>query len=406
MVTGHLGIIIERFVERLHTQGYTRTGLRHHVEAVEHFGRWLKQQGVRLEQLSTLHVHRFLKEHLPRCRCATRPAPKSLSRCRAGLGRLVELLRSQRQLKQCKVQAAPPTPTDQLLAAYDRHMDRACGLCAGTRRRRHRAADRFLRWRFGLRQPRWRQLQAREVARYVVEQARGLGPGGIHGLVACLRSFLGFLAFCGRVPQGLAQAVPRPRRAAVPLPPKALELTQWRRLLKGLAPTTRKARRDYAIALCLGGLGLRSQEVAALTLEDLDWRAMTLRLTQTKQRRQRLLPLPDPVARAILNYLKAGRPPTPHRALFVHYHAPFDRALTAQGIRLAMGRAFARCGIEARGTHVLRHTWATRAHRRGAGLKLIANVLGHRSLQAAQRYAHVNLEELRQAALPWPRIKR
>jgi integrase/recombinase XerD len=58
------------------------------------------------------------------------------------------------------------------------------------------------------------------------------------------------------------------------------------------------------------------------------------------------------------------------------------------------------------GTHILRHSWATWAHRRGSGLKLIADVLGHRSLQSTQRYAHVNLEELRQVALPWPRTKR
>jgi site-specific recombinase XerD len=51
---------------------------------------------------------------------------------------------------------------------------------------------------------------------------------------------------------------------------------------------------------------------------------------------------------------------------------------------------------------VLRHTWATNAHRRGINLKLLADILGHRSLETTTRYAHVNLEELRQAALPWP----
>jgi len=42
-----------------------------------------------------------------------------------------------------------------------------------------------------------------------------LGPGGIHGLVACLRSFLGFLAFSGRAPQGLARAMNRTMHAQV-----------------------------------------------------------------------------------------------------------------------------------------------------------------------------------------------
>lgn len=160
------------------------------------------------------------------------------------------------------------------------------------------------------------------------------------------------------------------------------------------------------MALCLSELALRGDEVARLTLDDLDWRAMTVRLAQTKQRRQRLLPLSDRVARAIINYLKQGRPRTQSRALFVHHLAPIDQPITAQYVRKLVRGAFARCGIEATGTYILRHTWATWAHRRGAGLKLIADVLGHRSLEPTARYAQVNLEELRQVALPWPRTKR
>jgi site-specific recombinase XerD len=153
-------------------------------------------------------------------------------------------------------------------------------------------------------------------------------------------------------------------------------------------------------------LALRGQEVVNLTLDDLDWRAMTVRLRQTKQQRERLLPLPDAVAKAIVSYLKHGRPRTPSRALFVHHLAPVGQPLSAQFVRGLVRRAFARCRIKASGSYILRHTWATWAHRRGAGLKLIADVLGHRSLQSTQRYAHVNLEELRQVALPWPKISR
>jgi integrase len=151
-------------------------------------------------------------------------------------------------------------------------------------------------------------------------------------------------------------------------------------------------------------LALRPQEVVNLTLDDLNWRAMTVRLAQTKQRRERLLPLPDSVAKAISDYLKHGRPATQSRALFVHYQAPFDQGLTVGWVRVLVRRAFARCGIDAR-PYALRHTVATLAHRRGTGLKEIADLLGHQSLDTTERYALVNLEELRQVALPWPKIK-
>ncbi len=54
---------------------------------------------------------------------------------------------------------------------------------------------------------------------------------------------------------------------------------------------------------------------------------------------------------------------------------------------------------------MLRRSWATLAHRQGAGLKVIADILGHQSLETTTLYAQVHFEELRQATLPWPRIK-
>jgi site-specific recombinase XerD len=182
-----------------------------------------------------------------------------------------------------------------------------------------------------------------------------------------------------------------------------LEPKQRQKLLNSFSRSTPMGQRDYAIVLCLSGLALRGQEVVNLTLDDLDWRAMTVRLAQTKQQRQRLLPLSDAVAKGIAIYLKHGRPATEGRALFVHHRAPVGGALSAQYVRIIVRHAFARCGIEATGAYILRHTWATWAHRRGAGLKLIADLLGHRSLASTQRYAHVNLDELRQVALPWPK---
>ena len=405
MAANHLGIILPGFALDLQARGYTRGGIRHHVLVVEHFGRWLEQQHIAVGRLSTLHVHGFLRGHLPRCGCP-RPAPKVQPDCRAALRRLVEFLRSLKRIKEPTPSTPPPSPMDRLITAYDGHMDRICGLSVEMRRRRRRCARQFLGWRFARRVPRWDQLQAVQVARYVFMRARQLGPTGIRALVVNLRSFLRFLEFSGRLRPGVAGAVPQPAPPLPPPPTKTLEPEQWRKFLKSLPRSTPKERRDYAIVLCLAQLALRGQEVVDLTLDDLDWRAMTVRLAQTKQQRQRLLPLPDTVAKTIVSYLKHGRPSTQSRALFVHHVAPVGQALTAQTVRVLVRRAFARCGIKASGTYILRHTWATWAHRRGTGLKLIADLLGHRSLQSTQRYAHVNLEELRQVALPWPKSKR
>lgn len=405
MAANHLGIILSGLVLDLHARGYTPGGIRIHVLVVEHFGNWLKRRQVPLYRLSTRHVQKFLHLHLARCHCPP-PAPKVQPDCRAALRRLVEFLRSQKRIREVAAPTPPQSPVDRLIAAYDGYMDQVCGLSVEMRRRRRHCARQFLARRFGRQPSRLEQLQAKQVSRYVFSRARRLGPTGIRALVVNLRSFLRFLEFSGRLRPGLAGAVPQPVPPVPPPPPQTLEPKQWRRFLNSFPRSTAKGRRDYAIVLCLAELALRGQEVVSLTLDDLDWRAMTVRLSRTKQQRQRLLPLTNGVAKAIVSYLKHGRPPTQSRALFVHHLAPIGQALTAQSVRLLVRRAFARCGIDASGSYILRHTWATWAHRRGAGLKLIADLLGHRSLESTQRYAHVNLEELRQVALPWPRLKR
>jgi site-specific recombinase XerD len=148
-------------------------------------------------------------------------------------------------------------------------------------------------------------------------------------------------------------------------------------------------------------LALRANEVAALTLDDVDWRALTVRLGQTKQRRERLLPLPARVARALVVYLRRDRGTVGHRLLFLNHRPPLGRPLSTDGVRNVIRRAFGRCGIPANGPHLLRQSWASTAHRRGADLKRIADILGHRSVDTTAPYAQVHFEQLREAALPW-----
>ena len=209
MAANHLAIILDPFAVELEQRGYAPSGIRHHVLVAEHFGQWLRQQQVSLRGLSTFHVDQFLRAHLPRCRCAT-PAPKRRFRCQAALGQLVAFLRSQKNIRHPKTRTTPQGPTDQFLAAYDRHQNRVCGLSAETRRGQRGVARRFLKWRFGRQRPQWRQLQAKDIARFVGEQASRVGPVGLRHIVYDLRSFLRFLEFSGRVRSGLAGTVPQP----------------------------------------------------------------------------------------------------------------------------------------------------------------------------------------------------
>ena len=188
--------------------------------------------------------------------------------------------------------------------------------------------------------------------------------------------------------------------------PTVIDDGKLRRFLGSFDRFTSIGRRDYAMALCMCELGLRVGEVAQLSLEDLDWRQGTLTIPQNKQRREHRLPLPPRLARAIASYLRRGRPATSNRRVFVRHRTPLGRSLHTGGVRWAMRRGYDRVGIRATGTHLLRRTFATRLHQRGANLKLIADFLGHKDLGTAAVYARVNLPQLRSLALPWPEASR
>ena len=287
---------------------------------------------------------------------------------------------------------------------FDRHLDQVAGLTEATRSVYWLFIGQFLQWRFGRRPLRLRTLKAKEVNGFIQHRAPRLECSSLHVLAAALRSFLLFLHFTGRTSGALASAVvcpaPRPRN---PLP-NTLSDSELRRFLKGFDRGRAIGKRDFAMAMCLCRLGLRAKEVASLKLEDVDWQGQTLRLRQTKTRRSRLVPLPSDVAAAIQDYLRTGRPTSDCPMLFVQHQAPFGGADRRSGfLRAAMRCACQRVGLDQKGVHILRHTLATRLHRRGVPLKTIADLLGHLSLNTTARYARVQLRELRQAALPWPR---
>jgi integrase/recombinase XerC len=84
---------------------------------------------------------------------------------------------------------------------------------------------------------------------------------------------------------------------------------------------------------CAVDLGLRSAEIAALTLDDIDWESGILTLHRTKSRREQVLPLPEPTGRAIAAYLEHERPKSQHREVFLRRTAPNDTVIGPDLVR-------------------------------------------------------------------------
>jgi site-specific recombinase XerD len=219
-------------------------------------------------------------------------------------------------------------------------------------------------------------------------------------LVNGLRSFLRFALVEGLIAGPLASAVPSVARWSGAGLPRGLACGQVTALLASCDRGRATGKRDYAILVLLARLGLRAAEIAALRLDDIDWRAGEI-VVRGKGRTEERLPLPCDVGEAIADYLRHGRPRRPEREVFLRAVAPL-RGLAPEGVSEVVRAASERAGLGSFGAHRLRHTAGTQMLRAGASLPEVAQVLRHRSVATTCIYAKVDHLALRQLAMPWP----
>jgi site-specific recombinase XerD len=248
------------------------------------------------------------------------------------------------------------------------------------------------------------QLSAQDVSRYIKRLSYHRQPVSLLSVGVALRSYFRFRAIHGASVESLRTAIPQVPRWRLASLPKSLTAAEVERFLAAFDRTRPKGLRDYAMARCLADLGLRAIEVSRLQLQDIDWQEATLAI-RGKGRRRDLMPLPKELGVALVQYLRHGRPQSRSSALFLRRRAPCDQPPTSKAIYAAMVETARRCGLRDRftGTHLLRHTVATRLVQRGASLKVIADLLRHRCLNTTTIYAKVDLPALACVALPWPR---
>ena len=194
------------------------------------------------------------------------------------------------------------------------------------------------------------------------------------------------------------------RRWTLATLPTYLSATQVQKALDGCDRTTLMGRRDYAILMLLAKPGLRADEVATLTLDDIDWRAGEM-LVRAKGRQRARMPMPPDVGAAVIAYLRNGRPKSSCRRLFIRTLAPHVGFASASAITWIAKTALNRAGIEGcahRGAHIFRHSLATELLRSGATLSEIGQLLRHGSHDTTRIYAKVDIEALRTLSLAWP----
>ena len=297
---------------------------------------------------------------------------------------------------------APPLPP--LLGGYRQFRKAHCGVSDWTLRRDIDTAGAFLAL-LRIRKRSIEQIRLKDVDVFVSKAATRFSTSTVADTCSSLRAFLRFLHASGRLACDLAGGVMRPRFRLGQRPPRTLPWGDVRRILRSIEKDRPPGKREFAIMLLLASYGLGAAEVLALRFEDIDWRNSAIRAHRPKTQVSIELPLLPAVARALTDYLRHERPPAKGTAhLFLRKNMPYE-PMTSGAIRHRIRYWAKMAGIPAKvlGAHAFRHSHATRQVDAGANIKIVSDILGHRSVSSTSVYVRVALQRLRSVALAVPR---
>ena len=374
--------------------GHPWSSLKHYLVLMGQFNRWLVTEGIELEALTPGAAERFLRDR--------QAAGYAKTLTLASLEPMFDHLRQKGALT-----PAPPEPTarESLLNGYRRHLIHDRGLTETTVRRYEGFARRFLTERAARTgsETGTEGLTSVEVNSFMLEATGRLVVDSAKREAADLRALLRYLYLADVLEVDLGAAMPPVAAWRGRSLPQTMSAADVDRLLAGCDRTTVSGRRDFSVLVLLARLGLRSGEVAALELGDVDWRAGEI-IVRGKARRKDRLPRPEEVGEALVEYLRTADRRACTRQLVLSLYAPLPADPSELGHQHRLSTPVPTPVSPGVGGHRLRHALATEMLRQGGDLLEIAQVLRQSDLGTTAGYAKVDRVALR-ASRPWPGVR-
>ena len=343
---GPLASHIDAFADRLHERGFAEFTGRIKLRLIANFSLWLKRRGLHVVDVGGKTVAKYLT-HRRRYVVVQLGDPETLR----------DFLK---MLQEFGVVAVIPPRVDEspitcIVRDFGQYLSQERGLSDASLANSLPFVRRFLVRCFSGKPVLLEELRPSDVTSFVLHNAHAASPSRAKLMVGALRSFFRFLCLRGDISIDLAGTVPSVAAWRYSTLPRSLDSKDVEILLSGCDQGTTAGRRDYAILLLLARLGLRSGEVVALTLDDLDWDAGELTVRGKGSRRDRL-PIPRDVGKAMTTYLRHDRVACSTRRVFVRIKAPRG-GLGRTAVGCVVKRALTRADLHPphRGAHLLRH---------------------------------------------------
>jgi integrase/recombinase XerD len=393
-----IGSEIEGYVAWLAEQGYSTRCVLRRVPLVLAFGEFAWARGAREVAELPAHVEAFVAE-----RIAGRPVVRPDGRrvAREFRGPLEQMLAVAIPGFAGRGRRRRPVPFADALPGFFEYLAGERGLRPASIGSYQHHLVRFEAYLARVGVARLSELSPAILSAFIAERAgAGLAKTSLRDCCGVLRVFLRYAHREGAVASDLSAVMEWPQAYRLSSVPRSITWDEVGRVLAGVDRRTSAGKRDWAILLLLVTYGLRGREVAALTLDDIDWKRERLAVPERKAGHSTAFPLSASVGEALVDYLRNARPQTDERRVFFRAVAPVEPigpaavASRARHYLLKAGIAVPRPG-----SHTLRHTCVQRLVDADFALKTIGDFVGHRSAKSTEIYAKVAVEQLRLVAL-------
>lgn len=216
-----------------------------------------------------------------------------------------------------------------------------------------------------------------------------------------IRQFLRFLAEEGRTENDLSTFVPKGRREI--RVPSTYSIDEMQSMESVVDRSTFQGKRDYVVLLLADRLAIRSGDIAAMKLHNLDFEKDSINFVQKKTNNEITLPIIPELKEALKEYLTEAN--TEDGNLFHTLHAPYH-PLRNQAVNGIINKYFKLAGINTsgkkHGPHSLRASVSTSMINDDIPYEAVRDVLGHTSPNSIRRYAKNDIEKLRRCAIAVP----
>ena len=311
-----IGSEIECYVVWLAEQSYSRASVRCRVPVLFAFGEFAWAGGARSVGDLPAHVDAFVAERVPEHRAAQLGAVAARERVKNVRGPIEQMLRlvvpgftgSRRSLLEVPFIDELPGFFEYLLCERGLRPTSLHGYECYLR-----SFERYL-GRVGVKQ--LVELSPALISMFVAERSAGLAMASVGLLCGALRGFLRYAYREGVLASDLSKTVDRPRTYRLSDIPRSISPAEVSQVLACVDRSSTRGKRDYAALLLLATYGLRSREIAALTLDHIDWRRGRLSVPGRKGGHSTAFPLSSSVGEALVDYLQA-RPPAERGATCV-----------------------------------------------------------------------------------------